>query len=433
MQRRTTARAVAVLSTALFVSAALLASPASAAVPRCFGEKATIVGTSGDDVLRGTGRADVIAGRGGDDTIRGQGRGDLICGGGGNDSVFGGGGVDLIFGGSGNDEILGQGGAYNQAVPGPGDDFVDGGPADGDEVIYLDAGGPIVGDLGTGIVTGHGTDEVVNTEWLVGGPFDDVLTGSLGSDALFGADGNDQLASLAGDDFLAGGLGDDLIDGAEGFDFMDSLFFSFYYPPFVPVAGPMNVDLVTGTATGEGTDVLVDLEGSSGSAADDVMIGNAEDNEFTALFEGEDTVDAGDGNDVVDGGDGADDLDAGPGSDLLGLLQNSAAMTVDLSVPSDSDGDVLAGFENVLGTFFGDTISGDDGINELFGFRGADALSGLGGDDLLVGDGGADTADGGLGTDACDAETETNCETDPPPAVAARYMRSAYVWKVIPR
>ncbi len=429
MQLRRTPQRVATFLAALFVSVGLLVPPASAATPRCFGERATIVGTSRDDVIRGTGRSDVIVARGGDDTIRGRGRGDLICAGAGDDAVFGGGGVDLTFGGSGDDEIFGQGGNFNQAVPGPGDDVVDGGTGPGgNEVIYLDAGGPITGDLGTGIITGHGTDEVTNIQWLIGGPFDDVLTGTDGFDLLYGAGGNDMLAGLGGEfDVVSGGEGDDVMDGGAGPDFNDAFGLSFNYIG-APPTGPFNVNLVTGTATGEGTDTLIDMEGSSGSLGDDVMVGDAEDNEFTGLRDGNDTVDAGDGDDLVDGGDGVDDLDGGAGVDLLGNLDASAGMTIDLSTQTDSHGDTLAGFEDVFGTFFNDTITGDDGINFLFGIDGNDVLSGLGGDDLLIGDAGTDTADGGLGSDQCDAETETNCEADPPPALA-RSSRSAYGWK----
>jgi Ca2+-binding RTX toxin-like protein len=405
-------------ASALFLMAGLLAMPASAAVPRCFGEKATIVGTSKADVLKGTNKPDVIVGLAGSDTISGRGKDDLICAGKGNDEVHGGRGIDLVFGEGGDDEIFGEGGFFNQAVPGPGDDFVDGGPAEGDEVIYLDAGSPITGDLGTGIVTGHGTDEVVNTEWLIGGPLDDVLTGTDDPDALFGADGNDTLNALGGDDFLAGGAGDDAIDGAEGFDYLANYFFPDNYFG-TPPEGPITIDLPAGTLTGEGTDALVGIEGGQGSTGDDVMIGDARDNEFTGLNQGSDTVDAGDGDDLVDGGDGVDDLDGGAGIDVLGNLDASVGMTIDLSTQTDSQGDTLAAFESAWGTFLDDVITGTDGPNELLGIDGDDELFGLGGDDLLIGDffgfadGGVDSADGGLGTDQCDAETEVACEADP--------------------
>jgi Ca2+-binding RTX toxin-like protein len=417
--KRSTAWGSVLASTVLLITGTF-AIPASAAVPRCFGEKATIVGTSGGDILNGTARPDVIVGLAGSDTIRGKGKADLICAGKGNDSVHGGKGIDLTFGGGGNDEIFGDAGAFNQAVPGPGNDQVDGGPGGGDEVIYLDATGPITGDLGTGAVTGFGTDEVSNVEWLIGGPFDDSLTGSEASDVIFGADGNDTIDTLGGDDNPAGGAGDDAIDGGDGFDLLANYFLPVYYG-FPPPAGPITIDLPAGTLTGEGADTLVGIEAGEGSTGDDVMIGDEGDNQFTSLNEGSDTVDAGGGDDLVDGGEGADDLDGGAGVDLLGNLDASAGMTIDLSTLTDSQGDTLAGFEDVIGTFFDDAITGNDGPNEVQGADGDDDLFGLGGDDVLIGDffgftaGGTDSADGGLGTDQCDAEMEVACEADPPP------------------
>jgi Ca2+-binding RTX toxin-like protein len=133
------------------------------------------------------------------------------------------------------------------------------------------------------------------------------------------------------------------------------------------------------------------------------MIGNAEDSEFTGVGEGEDAVDGGAGDDLVDGGDGVDDLDGGAGSDVLGNIDASAGMTVDLTTQTDSHGDTLAGFEGAWGSLLDDVITGTDGPNELVGVDGSDQLSGLGGDELLIGgfftyvDPDLDTADGGLG------------------------------------
>jgi hypothetical protein len=70
---------------------------------RCFGKLATIVGTPGNDRLRGTSKADVIVGLGGNDTITGLGGGDRICGGPGNDRIYAGAGFNLIDGGPGID------------------------------------------------------------------------------------------------------------------------------------------------------------------------------------------------------------------------------------------------------------------------------------------------------------------------------------------
>jgi Ca2+-binding RTX toxin-like protein len=95
--------------------AVLFASKSS--TPACFGMPATIVGTAGNDVLRGTPGNDVIVGLAGHDVIDGRGGDDLICGGDGNDTILGAGGDDRLRGDAGNDAILG----------GPGNDRIDGG------------------------------------------------------------------------------------------------------------------------------------------------------------------------------------------------------------------------------------------------------------------------------------------------------------------
>ena len=75
--------------------------------PTCAGQRATIVGTAGADVLTGTRRADVIVGGGGQDTIAGSSGRDTICGDAGADTVAGGGGGDRIDGGGGTDVCRG--------------------------------------------------------------------------------------------------------------------------------------------------------------------------------------------------------------------------------------------------------------------------------------------------------------------------------------
>ncbi|UDY22873.1 CocE/NonD family hydrolase [Nocardioides sp. Kera G14] len=71
----------------------------------CRGLRATIVGTSGADVLVGTSRRDVIVGGAGNDVIRGRGGNDVICGGRGKDRISGGRGRDRLYGGPGRDRI----------------------------------------------------------------------------------------------------------------------------------------------------------------------------------------------------------------------------------------------------------------------------------------------------------------------------------------
>jgi Ca2+-binding RTX toxin-like protein len=419
-------RRLLALAPAIVVVIGILAVPASAAVPRCFGGVATIVGTSRDDRLRGTSGRDIIHGRGGDDLIRGLAGNDLLCGGGGG---------DLVIGNEGRDRLHG-GGAPDGLQPGAGNDVVVGGGSAFDDVRYPDATGPITASLATGQVTGLGTDTLESgVEQIVGGPFDDMLEGDDGGNDLLGLDGNDTITALGGEfDLIVGGAGDDVLDGGDGVDFAENYFVDAWFRPNSILAGPVNVNLLTGVSTGNGNDTLVDIEAASGSRGNDVMTGDAENNFFVMLNEGNDTVDGGAGDDLVDGGDGVDSLNGGLGVDFLGNLDATAGMTIDLTTQTDSHGDTLAGFENVLGTGFDDTITGNDATNTLEGGPGADDLFGLGGDDGLIGGPDADTADGGLGSDACDAETETNCETDPavrtsPRRASARRIAYHVSWK----
>lgn len=75
------------------------------AAPRCFGHRATIVGTRHGEKLVGTRHRDVIAALAGNDTVLGRGGDDLICGGRGNDRLIGGRGRDRLSGGPGRNRV----------------------------------------------------------------------------------------------------------------------------------------------------------------------------------------------------------------------------------------------------------------------------------------------------------------------------------------
>ena len=100
---------------------------------RCNGLTPTVVGTPGDDVLRGGNDRDVIMGLGGNDVLRGGNDDDVICGGAGNDVLEGGNGKDVLLGGFGDDALIGGNGA-DVLRGGPGADRLDGGLGHDDEV-----------------------------------------------------------------------------------------------------------------------------------------------------------------------------------------------------------------------------------------------------------------------------------------------------------
>jgi serine protease len=105
-------------------------------VPRCQGELATVFGSTGNDVLSGTGADDVIFGGSGSDVIRAKDREDLICAGSGSDrinaesgddEIYAGDGADLVQGSAGNDRLFGNEGD-DELAGRSGNDELDGGP-----------------------------------------------------------------------------------------------------------------------------------------------------------------------------------------------------------------------------------------------------------------------------------------------------------------
>lgn len=227
-------------------SLAVLGSPVAAGGP-CAAP--TVHGTSGDDTLSGTEGPDVIAGGAGDDVLLGLGGDDVLCGGAGSDRLEGGEGDDRLYGGTDVDLPDGQhffSGYGDRLEGGPGDDLLDPGPDprlehSEDTLTFEHAGGPLVVDLPAGTVTGDGTDTVVGAVGRVlGGPFDDVITGSDLPDVLYGGLGSDRVSGGGGADVLVagvlqpdtedisdpaanvllGGPGDDIAEGDDGDDLL---------------------------------------------------------------------------------------------------------------------------------------------------------------------------------------------------------------------
>ena len=85
--------------------------PAADAAGVCQGVAATIVGTEGDDVLRGTSGPRRHRRARWNDTISGLGGNDIICGGDGNDRIDAGNGADTVIAGAGDDVVFGGSGA----------------------------------------------------------------------------------------------------------------------------------------------------------------------------------------------------------------------------------------------------------------------------------------------------------------------------------
>lgn len=361
--------------------------------------RVTIEGTAGDDVLRGTSGDDVFWAGAGDDRLLGLGGHDTMCGGSGDDVIRGGSGRDWMYPGAGRDRVLG-------------------GPNRINVVDYFRSPRGVDVDLAAGEARGWGRDTVEDVHQVMGSLFADRLVGDSGGNALVGFGGDDVLDGGEGGDSLEGYAGDDVLRGGPGNDwagFMDS-------------PAPVHADLRTGTATGEGDDVLLSIEGLFGSYYDDVLLGDGGDNDFIGGVGGNDRIVGRGGDDIVYRYYGENVVSGGRGNDTVYYeFQGTVDLVTGKAVGTDFS-DSIAGFENARGGYERQVIVGDDGPNLLAGGGDGDVIEAGGGDDTLEGEGGADklvggdgrdSIRGGRGEDQClEGEDVAECETVTPARVA---------------
>lgn len=366
---------------------------------------ATLTGTAGRDLIRGSAGADSLSGGAGDD---------VILDGAGTDRMTGGPGADLF--------VLSRDGA-SDTITGfvPGEDRLnlsawpalrnlrqltfdtrtdglvisfgserlvllsaDGRTIDPDRLRFADVIGgtvlPVVPD-----VPGPNPHEpeiepprvvvpalpTERSDLLRGGAADDTIRGRGGNDRIFGGTGDDRLWGDQGADRLSGGAGHDILSG--GAD-DDHLF------------GGSGNDLL------QGDDRSDRLRGGTGH---DTLQGGS----------GNDTLWGQAGDDRLSGGAGRDRLMGGAGQDLLqgdaGRDRLSGAGGRD-SLSGGGRRDLLAGGtgnDQLRGGNAGESLAGGSGSDRLWGDRGSDRLDGGSGDDRLTGGRGSDLLTGGAGAD----------------------------------
>ncbi|WP_420547169.1 Ig-like domain-containing protein [Curvivirga sp.] len=368
----------------------------------------------------------IIFGEGGNDILKGSLGNDLISGGDGQDIIHAGAGDDTIFIDA-NDNI-------SQIKAG-----------DGDDAIFVQTVEAVTLDL-----------LLVEAEWVYGNDGDDTFSHSGDYDVyMYGSDGNDNLSGGSGDDTLIGGSGADILDGGSGLDFLsyadsiEGVIVSLLHNTaqggsaegdvisnFEGVIGSVLADSVEGNNSsnalysGAGDDVLIGLGGvdflygGSGSDTSDYSAsgsavtvdltegtgsgGHAEGDTLNSIENlvgsaHADTLRGDDADNVFAGGAGGDTLSGGEGNDTLDYATSSAGVSINLSDNStsggDAAGDIISGFENVIGSDHDDTLSGDDTANKLEGGAGEDTLTGLAGADILSGGAGNDTIEAGADQD----------------------------------
>ncbi len=265
----------------------------------------TIVGSSGNNALDGKGGNDTLSGGFGNDTVLGDDGDDTLYGNQDNDSLSGGVGNDWMHGGAGNDSL--DGGLGNDTLAGGvGNDTQAGG--DGlDTADYSASTDAVTVNLiaaGSQFVSvSQGTDVLSGIENLLGGGYNDLLTGDNAANLLSGLGGNDTVNGGYGNDTVLGGDGDDTLYGNQ------------------------------------------DNDSLSGGLGNDWMHGGA----------GNDSLDGGSANDIVNGGLGIDLLSGGTGSDIFRFDTALGFGNID-TITDFQSGDLLSLSASIFTAFSGGTV-----------------------------------------------------------------------------
>jgi len=263
---------------------------------------------------------------------------------------------------------------------------------------------------------GDGADSTAFTGFnAMGAPTNIGVNGGAGDDMLRAP--ADALAAAT--TTLTGGLGADVLVGGAGQDIAS----------FSDKTAPTTVTIGTEANDGEGCTeaaappmgcegdlVSAAVDDITGGGAADVLVGDDRANRLTGGG-GDDNLRGGGaadvllgdaGNDTLDGGLAGDTLTGGDGTDLLSYALRTAAVTVDLSATTATQGeagenDTIATVENVQGGAGNDTLKGSAVANELRGGAGNDTVSGGAGAAVAdVLDGGTQAATGGDTVDYAD-------------------------------
>ena len=385
------------------------------------------IGSTFNDVLRGSVRRDNLYGFDGNDRLDGRAENDTLDGGLGNDTLIGGAGDDVMFGGTGNDVyFVDSTNDFIREYAGEGLDRVYSSAtytlSNNVEQLFLNG---TVNINGTGnalanYVVGNGASNI-----LVGLAGDDTLLGGAGDDSVFGGEGNDNVRSGSGNDVIDGGDGVDTVDysGDPERDHNvrysgivlslsdDRTFNGIFYPGHTALDGYGN------------TDTLINVENVVGSNFDD-LIGGSEANNTLSGLNGTDYLAGAAGNDSLVGGNGTDwAVYQGKFEDYSIVWDAAKARwtVTDLSNRTGiyNDGiDTLSGIEilqflegnrfiwltsaTLSGLDSSDWISGGFKNDWLSGGLGDDTLNGFAGNDTLISGAGNDLIDGGAGIDTVD-------------------------------
>lgn len=421
----------------------------------------TLYGDDGDDALRGGAGTDVLSGDLGNDTLYGGAGNDVYQyrRGGGADRIsdYDGAGAatdtvdfldysrsdltkiarngnDMILSFAGRDKVILEnyylGAAYRPeqyrfadgtvvkgfAVGAENDDQLTG--TDGAD--YLDGGigaDTMTGGLGNDVYVINGADLIVEA---ANGGVDTVIVGSnytienkpyleniiltgTGNFSATGNAANNGLKGNSGNNLLSGGLGNDYLDGGAGAD---------------KLSGLQGNDTYIIDNAGDSIQELEDVGGGYGgidtvqTTLASYTLGAALENlSLTGLSAITGIGNA--ANNLIEGSLAANTLDGMGGKNVLGFtLETTVAntgVTLNLSV-KDANGyatasggsgtDKVRNFQDIAGSRFADTFTGDSANNSILGLGGNDTIYGGAGNDILSGGAGSDQLIGGAGADS---------------------------------
>jgi Ca2+-binding RTX toxin-like protein len=350
-----------------------------------------------------------------------------VFGMGGNDKLVAGYYTGVLYGGDGNDIVDGRNSQYLQRVDGgTGDDtlytntntFAEAYGGDGNDTIYshgLTFGGAgndlivIQGSYYGGWVYGEAGDDDITASAsgssVAGGDGADKISGDAGADTLFSGNRDpasatiqddmgrehDVLAGFGGNDILYAGYGDD-VDGGSGSDTLRLSLGGATFGQTFSTAGIASGQSSTyAGGTINSIEKLVYLRGSEfgdaltlATQAELLTVDAGAGVDVITSFESSVSVNGGLGDDRFVSGRAGDIFDGGAGFDTVDYSGYGSAVTVSLLGQTGAGGDQLMNTEAVIGSAFGDNLTGDANTNTLRGGSG---------DDTLDGGGGADTAE----------------------------------------
>ena len=290
-----------------------------------------------------------------------------------------------------------------------------------------------------------------------GNGLNNVIQGTSGANAISGLDGSDTLIGNAGNDTLVGGLGVDTSDGGVGSDYYywqsgdgsdtindtstsvsetDVLVLTDVASTGVEFHKFGNDLRITILATGEIITVKNQFNASTlGDGVEYISFSNGVNWNLAAITanlappppingtgnadalvgsSGVDYIYGFAGDDSLNGLAGADVLDGGDGIDTASYAGSLAAVTVNflsgVASGGDAAGDIFTGLENIVGSNFNDTLTGNYGNNRLDGGLGTDKMIGSYGDDTYVVNATKDTVTeiAGQGTDTIETSLATH-------------------------